>query len=287
MIRWVLIELQNHLLRTEPIMSMTEEEKFLFDLNGYILREAILSSDEILEIKDQIERIHNDAESLPEGSRAVPGGPTQILIDHPKVVEVLHEVIGPDIRLEGAFSMVRKQGDRHGDLHGGGPQQIDPIFGYRYQDGRIHAGMVRVAFELTDIAEDDGATVFIPGSHKANFPMHQNHMSLEAGSRSPFLKGYSCPAGSALFFTENLCHAGPVWLRETPRIAVFFAYAHLATNWHRFTVPSSVVQSLPRKRQAYFREPWIADFRTNPATKNSIERFIDNDDSPIKSEDRP
>ena len=268
-------------------MGMSEEEKFIFDLNGYVIRESVLSSDEIIKIKKQIELIHSEPDSLPEASRAVPGGPAQVLIDHPKVLDVLHEVIGPDIRLEGAFSMVRNQGERHGDLHGGGPQQIDPIFGYRCQNGRIHAGMVRVAFELTDIAEDDGATVFIPGSHKANFPMHQDHMSLEVGSRSPFLKSYSCPAGSALFFTENLCHAGPVWMRNTPRVAIFFAYAHLATNWHRFTIPSSVVRSLPRSRQAYFREPWIADFRTNPATKNSIDRFITNDESPENSERRP
>ena len=31
---------------------------------------------------------------------------------------------------------------------------------------------------------------------------------------------YECPAGSAIFFTENLCHAGPVWQRNTPRVAV-------------------------------------------------------------------
>ena len=179
------------------------------------------------------------------------------------------------------------QGERHGDLHGGGPQQIDPIFGYRVQNGRIHAGMVRVAFELTDIEEKDGATVFIPGSHKANFPMHPDHMSLEEGQRSPFLRGYSCPAGSALFFTENLCHAGPVWQRETPRVAVFFAYAHLATHWHRLTLAPEIIAGLSRERQAYFREPWIADFRTNPATSNTSERFLERDEAPINTEHQP
>ena len=47
--------------------------------------------------------------------------------------------------------VVREQGQRHGDLHGGGPKQIDPIFGYRTQNGKIHAGMVRVIFELGEI----------------------------------------------------------------------------------------------------------------------------------------
>ena len=31
---------------------------------------------------------------------------------------------------------------------------------------------------------------FIAGSHKASFPMHESHMSLEEGEKSPFL--YAC-----------------------------------------------------------------------------------------------
>jgi ectoine hydroxylase-related dioxygenase (phytanoyl-CoA dioxygenase family) len=31
--------------------------------------------------------------------------------------------------------------------------------------------MVRVIFELTDVGKGDGGTIFIPGSHKRNFPM--------------------------------------------------------------------------------------------------------------------
>ena len=34
----------------------------------------------------------------------------------------------------------------------------------------------------------------------------------------------------------------------------------------------------------FFREPWIADFRTSPATKDSIDRFVTNDESPENSE---
>jgi hypothetical protein len=59
---------------------------------------------------------------------------------------------------------VRERGQRHGELHGGGPRQIDPIFGYRTQNGKIHAGMVRVIFELSEIHQGDGGTHFLAGA---------------------------------------------------------------------------------------------------------------------------
>ena len=268
-------------------MAMTESERFHFDLAGFVVRPAILAADEIEAIFDQIDRIKHDPDSLPPAHRAVPGGPSSVLIDHPRVVDVLHDIIGPEIRLESSGSVWRSKGEAHGDLHGGGPQQGDPIFGYRVNNGRIHAGMVRVVFELTDVAKDDGGTHFIAGSHKSNFPMHPDHMSLEPGKRSPFLTTYECPAGSAIFFTENLCHAGPEWRRDTPRVAVLNAYAHLATHWHRLTLPAEVLESLPREKQAYFRPPWIADFRTKPATHNTIERFVQNDEEMVSVDHRP
>lgn len=268
-------------------MAMTESERFHFDLAGFVVRPAILAADEIEAIVDQIDRIKHDPDSLPPAHRAVPGGPSSVLIDHPRVVDVLHDIIGPEIRLESSGSVWRSKGEAHGDLHGGGPQQGDPIFGYRVSNGRIHAGMVRVVFELTDVAKDDGGTHFIAGSHKSNFPMHPDHMSLEPGKRSPFLTTYECPAGSAIFFTENVCHAGPEWRRDTPRVAVLNAYAHLATHWHRLTLPAEVLESLPREKQAYFRPPWIADFRTRPATHNTIERFVQNDEEMVSVDHRP
>ena len=268
-------------------MAMTDSERFHFDLAGFLVRPAILTADEIEAITDQIDRVKHDPESLPPAHRAVPGGPSSVLIDHPKVIDVLHDIIGPDIRLESSYCVWRKKGEAHGELHGGGPQQGDPIFGYRVNNGRIHAGMVRVVFEMTDVGKDDGGTHFIVGSHKANFPMHPDHLSLDTDKRSPFLLSYDCPAGSAVFFSENVCHAGPVWRRDTPRVAVLNAYAHLATHWHRMNLPAEVLESLPREKQAYFRPPWIADFRTKPATHNTIERFVANDEAMVSSDHQP
>ena len=69
---------------------------------------------------------------------------------------------------------------------------------------------------------------------------------------------------------------------DTPRVTILHAYAHIATHWHRLNVPPVVLQSLPREKLAYFREPWIADFSSLEkresgaagALQNSAERFI-------------
>jgi len=44
-----------------------------------------------------------------------------VTIDHPQVIDVLREIIGPEIRVENTFSVWRTKGRQHG----GGPQQID------------------------------------------------------------------------------------------------------------------------------------------------------------------
>ena len=232
-------------------------------------------------------RIKHDPKSLPPEHRDVPGGPASVLIDHPQVVDVIREVIGPDIRLEGCSCVWRKKGEEHGGLHGGGPGQADPIFGYRVKNERIHAGMVRVIFELTDIALEDQSTHFLIGSHKSEFPIHEDHLSLEEGKRSPFLTTYACPAGSAVFFHRELVpRRASVETRHPTRHRIN-AYSHLATHWHRLKIPPVVLHSLPREKQAYFRQPWIADFRTSPATHNTTERFLDNDEAPVDTDHKP
>ena len=86
-------------------------------------RPAILTADEVKEIREQIYLIKHDPESLPPEHRDVPGGPSSALIDHPAVVDVISEIISPDFRLENCTCVWRNKGEEHGELHGGGPNQ--------------------------------------------------------------------------------------------------------------------------------------------------------------------
>ena len=87
---------------------------------------------------------------------------------------MLHEIIGhKQVRLEAAGAQWRVRGEREGagpdglsqGWHNGGPgAYTNPIMGYHYKNGVIHAGMIRVIFELGDVKQADGATHFITGS---------------------------------------------------------------------------------------------------------------------------
>ncbi len=259
-------------------MPLSDEEKFSFDLAGYFVRPAIITPEEIAAIRDQIVRAIDDPQSLPEHHRGSPGGASSVLLDHPRIVDVLHEVLGAQVRCDTTWFMVRKRGDSFDSakIHRGAASPADPIFGYRVHNGRIHAGEVNVIIELTDVGPEDGGTGFIIGSHKANFPLPKSFESSDPDKRCEFYRSYACPAGSAVFFNENLLHVGPVWQRETPRIAVLSTYLPVGICFHRPDVSPTVVAGLPREKQAYFREPWTIDFMTKDPAKrvNSVANYV-------------
>ncbi|MGA8496781.1 MAG: phytanoyl-CoA dioxygenase family protein [Xanthobacteraceae bacterium] len=244
---------------------MTEEQKFLFDLNGFLVIEKVLTPDQCDRIKQQIYLMTHDPEKLPKHARSVPGGELANLIDHPVVLDVLREIIGPQLRLDFGYVLWREKGERHPmDLHHGGPIS-DPFFHYFFTGGRPRSGLTRVVFELTDVGENDGGTCFLPGSHKANYHVPDEHRHLEMGLQSPFLYRTRCPAGSVIFFSENTAHGGPPWVNpDHPRAAVFFSYNHIGMQFHRFRVKPEVRDSLTERQKEFLRDVWVHDFGDEP-----------------------
>ncbi|HEV7684321.1 MAG TPA: phytanoyl-CoA dioxygenase family protein [Pyrinomonadaceae bacterium] len=240
---------------------MLDEHKFLFDLNGFLIIENVLSKDQCEQLKEQIYLMINDPLKLPAHARAVPGGALAELIDHPVVEDVLHEIIGPYVRLDYGYVLWREKGQRHPmDLHHGGPI-ADPMFHYHVTNGQIRSGLTRVTFELNDVEAADGGTCFLPGSHKANYAIHPKHRLLEPEMQSPFLYRTACPAGSIVIFSENTAHGGPHWQNAAkPRVAVFYSYNHVGMQFHRFRVPDEVMNSLTEHQRAYLRDVWVHDF---------------------------
>ena len=75
------------------VVPMTEEQKYIFDLKGWICLPGLLTEEQLEPIREHQLAFLHDRESLPAEERDNHGGPSQILADHPAVVGVLNEII--------------------------------------------------------------------------------------------------------------------------------------------------------------------------------------------------
>jgi hypothetical protein len=242
--------------------ELSEEERFMFDLKGWLLLPGVLEAPLLEAIRDYLLRVSDDRRQIgPMASRYSLAGPAQELLDHPQVVRVLRSLIGPDVgpdaygfRCESSF-FVRRPAGHAGfqDPHvGASPGPL----GYSIQQGTISAGLTRVVWELTEVRQTSGGTAILSGSHKASFPVPERLRRYESG----LYEGYQCPAGSLLVFSEQCWHYGVEWLDvERDRLAVFNCYNSYLSQWHKLNLPSAVVAGMPLKRRSLFRGVWGRD----------------------------
>ena len=246
------------------VIPMTPAQKYLFDLKGFILLPALLSEEELVLIRAHQHKFLYERESLPPHERDNHGGPSQILLDHPAVVGVLNEVLSHQalaseecygFRYDHTYTSHRQAGHDNFGPHGGGGyfnfRGNSHI--YQMQQGKVHSGLTRVVWELNEVGEVDGGTLFLPGSHKAAFPRSEELSERD----SPLWESYICPAGSAVIFTEALCHSGTRWTnQQRDRLTLFTCYDTVNSKWGKGCPAPEVVASFPEKRRTLFRGVW-------------------------------
>ena len=251
---------------TTTVQPMSEYEKFIFDLKGFLVIPGVLGADELHTVRMHTDTYSRDPASLPEHYRAPMAGPAEFLIDHPRVMGILQEVIDSDrerIRLESIFVSRRQASDtnEHWRPHAGG-NSLHPSLSYRYHDGRIYAGMTRIVWELNEVVKGKGGTCLVPGSHKANMTSAQGrNWPAEADEPdSGIWETYGCPAGSLIIFSEGVRHTGAQWTHpEHPRNAILIAYNHVTVRFHepKPCMNPSVISGLSKERQGFFRDVWV------------------------------
>lgn len=247
--------------RTAEPVAMTDEQKFLFDLKGWIMVPAVLEEDLLQACREHVTKLRTDAESLPELERYSLAGPGNELIDHPAITGVLREILEPDssedawgFRCESSFPMVRTQGQKGSAPHCG---PLNGPMAYRIlPNGRIFSGLTRVVWELSPVHKG-GGTPILSGSHKANFAVPERFREFDSFA----YEEYECPAGSVLIFSESCWHVGTEWQdAERDRLAIFNCYSSYLTQWHKLNLPHEVVAAMPAKRQTAFRGTWGHNF---------------------------
>jgi hypothetical protein len=244
---------------------MTDHDRVVFDLKGYLVKPSVLMPDEVAGLRAFLQRQRDEPHSLPPHQRQLPGGAFEHLIDHPAVMDVLQDVIDRDvekIRLENIFLSHRTVGDSlQWSPHAGG-RTTNPNYAYNFHDGRIYAGMTRVVWELTEVVANTGGTCFIPGSHKANYPIRKGMESIDRRD-SGLWESYSCPPGSLVVFSEAVRHSADAWSNSNnPRVAIFCAYNHICVRHHKPSTPQVVIDGLAPEHRRFFDDVHYPDRAT-------------------------
>lgn len=222
---------------------MTEEERYLFDLRGYLVVEDVLKPAEVRQINDLLDS--RDLWNQPRGHDAPLdyetfddlffhvspphswGKPLLDLLAHQRIAGYLQQILGPRYRYDHGQAIFMRKGSGSLELHGGGTPW-DPIGYYRVTDGVIHCGLTVVSYALCDVGSDDGGFVVVPGSHKSGFPRPKGLLNPE--DCRPLLRHVPHRAGSAIIFTEALTHGTLPWTADHERRAVLYRYTpgHMA-----------------------------------------------------------
>lgn len=215
---------------------LSEMEKYLFDLNGFIVLKSALSKDEVdacnltLDGMQDSEpgqwhgRVHgHNFTGSHEGlnlQQIYEAGPAfEKMIDHPSWIDKVIQCLGTNepnfdnnhgpCFIDENFASIRGRGQAIG-LHSGGDQRVTRCQ-YRCHDGKFHCGQINILTALTDIGPGDGGTMVIPGSHKSNFP-HPEFAQAATSSKATSVDGITgaievhLNAGDTILFVDAIMH---------------------------------------------------------------------------------
>ena len=253
---------------------MTEDEKYLFDLNGYILVEDVLDAEDLVVSNEAVDRHldqgrHRDGElTLAGGSPGLEGEmgrgdlggmlewakpwclPFRKMLVHERLVPYLNAILGPGFRLDHNMALLwMDKGCEGHTLHGSSGPHFDPNQYYIFRDGRMHNGLTVVSIQLTDVNPGDGGFALIPGSHKGNLPCPEA-LRKNLGYQE-HIRQITCKAGDAVIFTEATTHGTLPWTSDQPRRSIMTRY----TAGNLAYVPAPVVPEWADERQRAVLQP--------------------------------
>jgi len=265
-------------------LELTDRQKFLFDLQGFVVVEDVLSDDECEMAKEKITAKMHPMEKTPDGydpkgtwhsagNLLDDGDPFIGLIDHPKTNAVLKGIIAEQLRLEGSYSFVRSKGCPPFEMHGGN-RGGSVNFRYNVANNRIYTGLTVISFTLQDVDAGAGGFACIPGSHKADFHVPAEDRKELFAFGGPLVRNVPSPKGSAVIFTETLAHGANSWQLDEPRVGLFYKYNDRAAIYHdqNNRRPSDKAFSLMSDEQkCYFNTAWQGFGSKNP--QNTVPEF--------------
>jgi ectoine hydroxylase-related dioxygenase (phytanoyl-CoA dioxygenase family) len=244
------------------MFCMNELERYLFDLQGFLVIENALSSTQITELNSYLDK-QKELQKSPSTTRyrfdclLSWGKPFRDIIDNPRVTPYLSELLGHEFRLDHDYVHIidKGVGPVGSSLHGGG-NPYDPCQYYEFKHGKMYNGLTAVAYELSDVNQGDGGFACVPGSHKSNYPFPQAWQNLETPHSC--VKTVTAKAGSAIIFTEALTHGTLPWQGKNERRTLFYKYSPQSTAWARYYYNADNFPDLSASQRRILRIPGIS-----------------------------
>lgn len=226
---------------------LTDEEKWRFDLHGYLILKQAIDPKTIQYMVQLCDQWHakSDNELPPplntyRDTNTKPTTPRSInqieyvdpifedLILNKEIMRVVLALTDNCPQHVGtALTMNTKASDAlafHGGVSGG---IHNPANDYQAADGRIFATFLNAGVSLVDVPPGTGF-VCIPGSHKSHFPRPER---INIYDGPPTVDNVSVNAGDVVLFTEALCHGARQWTEDEPRRTIFVRYTTSYASW--------------------------------------------------------
>ena len=258
---------------------MNDTEKFLFDLQGYIVVPGFLSPDEVSALNDAFDanwdQRRDDDNRDPSGNMAGSDRrgmftgmltweqphcrPFRDLLAHPKLLLYLDTLHGRGWKLDHEpFMLTGGKGIEGLRIHGTTNVLYNGSRFYAYTNGQMRVGLLVVQYALHDQNPGDGGLCVIAGSHKANFDCPREITTWEEHQEVV----YQVPmkAGDMIIFSENTLHGSLPWQADHERRALLYRYTpkylHYDGGTYEVTQPEWVAE-LTEAQQAVLEPPYI------------------------------
>jgi hypothetical protein len=134
----------------------------------------------------------------------------RVLIQHPMAVEIVRSLLGPDFLISNFTANIARPGSRSMPLHSDQAIVVPEPW--------HHPWALNIIWCLTDVRADNGATLFLPGSHKC---LRRADLPSDPLSR---LRPFEAGAGSIICMEGRVWHTSGANITADEDRALLFGY---------------------------------------------------------------
>jgi len=253
--------LPNGFLEDIPL-ELTEDERYLFDLNGFLIVRNVLTPEEVQQANAAIDKHQVNMKDRSDDAlrNATPNtafygtGPPRkdlggvlewegddskifkSILAHPKLVPRFHGLLGKGYRMDHLpFIIANDKGGEGFQLHGGtvdcGTGEYNHNLAYTCHHGTIRSALMGCSVILSDHYAGAGGFCVVPGSHKSNFKMPAG--MIDGERYQEYIMQPVTRAGDVVLFSEGTVHGAMSWKADYQRRICLYRFAPATNSYGR------------------------------------------------------